>query len=1042
MLAAYLDGKLDATQRGPVEDHVSRCEDCYFVVRETAATGAELGGAMSNPPLEQGFENVVPIRPATDASAGESVAVTRAGRARPSFVRRYLLPIAATLIVGVGAIAFWRQSHPVDAYAEAVRPLVEAVGERRFFEPRLTGGFKSGALVGPTRGSDITGRDWPLLAAAARIKAEAEREPTSALRRALGAAELTLGQVDEGVATYRALAQQEETAAAYSDLAAALLLRASSLDRASDLPSALEASQKARKLDSGLVEAMYNEALALEQMGFRPQAIEAWRRVERSERGGWSAVAAEHAARLEREVRPLSQREDPEPEPHQLLEWASEPSFERRAIIETEGAIALSQTGDSFLADAARQIQALGPDARARAITAVNHLGKSVDLALTDSWAEVATEATMAEHGLKTTLSIAAPLAVMRLATAEYYLGRLEASRSLLLAVLRTANPAHLGITARAHWLLGTVDTAAARTFEAGEHQAAAVSLYDRLGQLQHRAFMNALLAQSLFDQGYEDDSWRRTISVFRDAAYESLRARRRFTLLGNAARRVSDEHPLLAAQILGMGLADPAMVADPSLEVSLRVRRGRAALRAGDAAIAKQDHHSARGLLPLVGASVRDRWAKDVELLSAELEAGGRGVEAVEAFFRQRGDWLQVAQISERLADADVAAGRFQKAITRLEEVVALKMKRPANATLLQSRSLHRRIAVAERRLTDLTIQAGDPWRAFPVGLSGGPTPLESGWLPTPDKPDLAFIRIWRGSGDLSVWWVWPAGKAFARIPCMSHRAQDLERCLTQALLAGPTPFRRVTVLQSSSEAPVNWARVFSRAEAVGNAPVFELGFVASGALPVLRHARNSYALLMFSRPAVLLGQELPALPRVDSEASAIRASGGEGPIRQIGMSSGSSEEVARALSSASVLHIGGHLLADRSRGAEPSFLAFGADGKAFAVTSGVIAAARPRQSARIVVLNVCAAASRWLDGPVSLAEAFLEAGAEEAIAPVEPVEDRTAEAAGLQLARSLRLGRAAIYAARETRAGCRSDASCAPYVSIRRINPKKESL
>jgi hypothetical protein len=206
MLSAYLDGKLDPTERGRIEDHISRCEDCYFVVRETAIALGEadepLGAAAPGVPL---------------------------GRPRSGFLSRYLLPLAAALVVGVGPIMLWRQATHVAPYSEAVRPLVEAVGERRFFEPRLTGGFKFGPTVASTRSAGTGPRSeaWAMLAVAGELRDRPAAASTGA-RASAAAAALFLGEVDRAVAEYSRLAMDEPTTADWpSNLAAALLVRAS-----------------------------------------------------------------------------------------------------------------------------------------------------------------------------------------------------------------------------------------------------------------------------------------------------------------------------------------------------------------------------------------------------------------------------------------------------------------------------------------------------------------------------------------------------------------------------------------------------------------------------------------------------------------------------------------------------------------------------------------------------------------------------------------------------------------------------------------------
>ncbi len=265
MLSAYLDGKLDPTERLRIEDHISRCEDCYFVVRETALVGEEAGEHEAK-------------RPKT-----------------PSFVR-YLMPIAATLVVAAGALALWRQVNPANPYAEAVRPLVDAVGDRRLVEPRLVGGFRFGPLISAKRGPSARDLDdWQVLASSAEIKKNAEQAPTADNQRALAAAQLLLGETERAVTMLEQLARdQPKVAAVHSDLAAAYSVRALRDDRADDWPRALEAAEVALELEPGLQEALFNRAFALDAMSLWNEALQGWRdyvAANAGPRDGWTDLA-------------------------------------------------------------------------------------------------------------------------------------------------------------------------------------------------------------------------------------------------------------------------------------------------------------------------------------------------------------------------------------------------------------------------------------------------------------------------------------------------------------------------------------------------------------------------------------------------------------------------------------------------------------------------------------------------------------------------------------------------------------------------------
>lgn len=298
MLAEYLDGRLDAMQRASVEDHISRCEDCYFLVREATLVGTEpgvdgsiLGGAdaLGRASAEGGI---------ADASGGLVGAASPAEtpgvpRPRRSARFRYILPLAATVILAAGAIAIWRQGRPAPSYAEVVAPLVEAVGERRFFEPRLVGGFKFGPRLAAKRsaGGVADSEVWGVLAVAGEMRSGSAS--SSSARAGRAAAALFLGQADEAVAGYLALtAEDPDNAEWASNLAAALLVRAASAPDAeeSDRAEALRHAERACRTNPGLVEACFNRGLALAALGKGDEAQAVFARL--AERGdAWSAAA-------------------------------------------------------------------------------------------------------------------------------------------------------------------------------------------------------------------------------------------------------------------------------------------------------------------------------------------------------------------------------------------------------------------------------------------------------------------------------------------------------------------------------------------------------------------------------------------------------------------------------------------------------------------------------------------------------------------------------------------------------------------------------
>ena len=307
MLSAYLDGKLDPTERGRIEDHISRCEDCYFVVRETALVWADAKAS--------GGAEAVQATPGEDAAAPASpvVATPAADRGRPkaSSLIRYLMPLAATVVVAAGALALWRQATRPDSYEDTVRPLVDAVGERRFFEPRLTGGFRYGPAVSVNRssGSAPASETWDVRAAAGELIDRSA--PSVAGRASRAAAALFTGSADEAVVTYSQLVQEEPQSAEWaSNLAAALIVRASSgadtegpaegapgANGQRDKEEALRLAQLALRLDPALSEARFNLGLALKLMGRVGEARQVFSELE-ARSDPWREAAREQLRSL------------------------------------------------------------------------------------------------------------------------------------------------------------------------------------------------------------------------------------------------------------------------------------------------------------------------------------------------------------------------------------------------------------------------------------------------------------------------------------------------------------------------------------------------------------------------------------------------------------------------------------------------------------------------------------------------------------------------------------------------------------------------
>jgi CHAT domain-containing protein len=105
--------------------------------------------------------------------------------------------------------------------------------------------------------------------------------------------------IEAAVATLKKLTDgRQATASAMSDLAAAYIVRAQRKHRPSDFVRALDAADRAVKLAPRDSASRFNQALALEALGFDEEAISSWDYLRQVDAPGWVTEEAAHSARL------------------------------------------------------------------------------------------------------------------------------------------------------------------------------------------------------------------------------------------------------------------------------------------------------------------------------------------------------------------------------------------------------------------------------------------------------------------------------------------------------------------------------------------------------------------------------------------------------------------------------------------------------------------------------------------------------------------------------------------------------------------------
>ena len=237
------------------------------------------------------------------------------------------LSVAGLLILGSatkfgGSLGFWPGADR--PYSRAHQQLLASLESARLTEARLSGDSSYYPYVPPLRVT--TSREGPVLPASrgtgapepesrsqqvaakdaeAAIRREDRRDSSPASRAALGILALFHGASDDAVDLLREAHKRDpQDPRILSDLAVALLAEDTSTDHGAVL-EALETASLSLRLRPTLP-ALFNQALALEKLGARAQAIAAWRRyLDEDSRSGW---ADEAAGRMERLKHLVSQR--------------------------------------------------------------------------------------------------------------------------------------------------------------------------------------------------------------------------------------------------------------------------------------------------------------------------------------------------------------------------------------------------------------------------------------------------------------------------------------------------------------------------------------------------------------------------------------------------------------------------------------------------------------------------------------------------------------------------------------------------------------
>lgn len=307
VLAAYIDGELPQEERARVEAEIAADPENYeWLVNAIVSVDDEsVLGAVREPArplraLSIGEPEPLQAPAPPPAHAAEPGPASGPGGGDEDVKPRKVLPFyrRPSVMSGIGALAVAAsvllvvQLQP-EWYLRLRGPqvdprfakLVEAVGDERYIEARLTGGFKYGPLRQVMRGGlDLSKQSLELLAVAAELRKAAGSEPSAENLHAWGVAQVLLGDAKAAILAFqRAAAVGPVHPNLLVDLSAAHILLAEQSGDQGQLSNALKAASDALGIEPSHREALYNKALALERIGNSTAAKLAWEEFAKGE---------------------------------------------------------------------------------------------------------------------------------------------------------------------------------------------------------------------------------------------------------------------------------------------------------------------------------------------------------------------------------------------------------------------------------------------------------------------------------------------------------------------------------------------------------------------------------------------------------------------------------------------------------------------------------------------------------------------------------------------------------------------------------------
>jgi tetratricopeptide (TPR) repeat protein len=684
VLAAYVDRGLSLSERAGMDAHLASCPQCIALVAGVARTVEELSA--------HGHDGALPAE-ATPLVTRRSVAGA--------------LAAAAAVIAVLAAPALVR---PLLERDSGLVSLVDSVGEQRSVLGRLTGGFLYAPLGEPSAGGQdgrAAGADHVQLTAGRIRESFGERETPSQLH-VRGVSHLLSRRYDDAAQLLLAASREQPANARYlNDVAAVQLERARLGLRPDDLPRALAAADRARRLDPSLKEAWFNRALAFTALSLTDQAKDAWKSyLQRDSVSSWAVEARSRLAELEQPT-PITAWDVIAQE----LTGTIEPSLADRALqtqmaeartfletvivrdwavaVESGGdalaplarlramADAFARAGDSQYADSVAVIdraEILGAPTLRRLASAHQQYIRAASAFTNDRFPEAAANYEEAKRQLDAFNSPFALRAEIEFGALANITGRTDEAIAILTKGVEAARVRGYAFAeGRSNWFLGLAAFNKGQLGDARNHYEQTLAAFERIGDTEMAAGAHNLLASLHGYLGDAESAWHHR--RFALAALPGTKSERlKYMVLAGAAAAVRRDDPESS-----LGFQDAVV---ESAEHSGRVLAVIDALSTRAAVLtelglnerATDDLQRARLALSQVPDQVSRERVEEM-LLAAESDYfrtldPARAIAAAQTAIDRvgkRNDRLRFAQLSLKLARANIAWGRLEAAESAL---------------------------------------------------------------------------------------------------------------------------------------------------------------------------------------------------------------------------------------------------------------------------------------------------------------------------------------------------------------------------------------